>query len=405
MRAVELAFMKLASFARVGLTLALTSAFMPVPGRAETASNPKCSTAVPDVGEPQLPLDDEFRVANLNVLHGLDDDGADYPSATTLDTRIQMQAAQLAGADVDLVGMQEVSVFRVTPTSPLREVASDLAEALAETTGQRWWWCWYLANPYFTGEPDLNDGGGGPISDLSATLVSTFTGGPYAFFKDGVAVLSRYEIADAEGLHLPPRLLAEVPLCIAEALTADPVDGPLCAAVAGFERRSALWVRTKTPKGIVDLTTTHLAHHITAASNASSFQQGVAALAFAEAQAAAGAPDAAFFTCDCNAQPGDDVPLIPAIEAAGWTNTFDAACAPPDLVGGCTAGADAIVTHGPKPSRVMTERLDYVFAQDATTCAGNGHLVVNAAVPYGADGWLYPSDHIGVAADIESICY
>lgn len=389
------------------MSLGFVSLGAPVVGAADpVASNPKCRVAVPDDGMAQEPMDDGLRVASFNVLHGLDDDPVnDYPSASTLDARITMQAAQLAAAGVDLVGMQEVSVFRVEATSPLREVASDLAEALAETTDQTWWWCWYLANPYFAGEPDLNEGGGGPLSEASASLVSMFTGGPYAFFKEGIAVLSRYPITDVEGLHLPGRLPLEIPLCIAEALPTiadDPAAGPLCAAVAGFERRSALWVRASTPEGDVDLTTTHLAHHITSASNASSFQQGMAALAFAEAHAQAGAPDAAFFTCDCNAQPGDDVPMVQTIEDLGWTNTFTEPC---EAAGdpGCTAGAEVIVTHGASPDRQMNERLDYVFAHDLTTCAVDGKIIVDGAIAYPGGGWLYPSDHLGVAADLSRL--
>jgi endonuclease/exonuclease/phosphatase family metal-dependent hydrolase len=404
-----MACMKLTVVARVGLALALTSAFVPSPGNSALlpASNPKCRDAVPNVGTAQEPLDDGLRVATLNSLHGLDDDPeGNYPSGATLDTRIDMQATQLAEAKVDVVGMQEVSTFKVTASSPLREVASDLAEALAEKTGQRWWWCWYLANPYFTGEPDVNEGGGGPLSEASASLVSTFAGGPYAVFHDGIAVLSRYEITDKEGVHLSPRVPAEIPLCIAEALPTiadDPAAGPLCAAVAGFERRSALWVRAKTPGGDTELTTTHLAHHITSASGVSSLGQGLAAVAFAQAHTLLDPPARVFFACDCNSEP--TATLVAAVEALGWTNSFIAPCAAATPAG-CTAGPDKIVFHGVAADRVMTERIDYVFSYDGT-CTENGHLIVNDAVPYTdthGPGWLYPTDHIGVAADVAT-CY
>jgi endonuclease/exonuclease/phosphatase family metal-dependent hydrolase len=390
-------------FARLLLVLAcllVATVLVPAPAATALPADPRCRVAEPP-GDPVEPADDGLRVATLNTLHGLDDDAAnDYPSAGTLSQRLAMQADQLADAGVDIVGMQEVSIFQKTADQPAFFVAEALAEDLAAATGQRWWSCWFLANPYFPLEPDVSEGGGGPISDFEAQLVSTFTGGPYATFKEGMAVLSRYEIIDRDGIHLPGRVPVEVPLCLVESDPTDPVSGALCAATAGFERRSALWARVRTPVGTVDITTTHLAHGITSGSDASALQQAAVAVAFAESKAAVDSPDHAFFVCDCNSQPADDVPVVGFIESNGWTNTFTVPCDAPGAAG-CTAGPDRIVTHD-APARAMFERLDYVFAH-AGTCTSGAQLVVDEPVPttdaHGT-GWLFPSDHIGVAADV-----
>jgi endonuclease/exonuclease/phosphatase family metal-dependent hydrolase len=373
---------------------------------------PKCAAAKPPAGAKRVKDDGVIRIANLNVLHGLTDTPPDYPASRTLNVRTSLAATQIARAGVDIVGMEEVSVVegpKLDPKHPL-EVAPALAARAAKATGTTWYWCWFLANPHFPVEPDLQSGGGGPISEQEAQLVSQFTGAPYAKFKEGLAIISRWPIVDSEGLHLPGRIPAEAALCPfgpdgstnPATIIAGLPDVPSCVETVGFETRAALWARMKTPAGLIDLTTTHLAHGITAGSGASRLQQVAVALAFSDARSqVAGAPAHRFFTCDCNSQPEDDVPVIGYIESQGWMNTLPGDCASDGV---CTGGPDKIVT--PKPRRIMNERIDYVFARQGT-CTKRPGLIVNTPLAPGARidgllnptrGYLWPSDHIGVSA-------
>jgi endonuclease/exonuclease/phosphatase family metal-dependent hydrolase len=393
----------------------LLATFTPAHGALlPTGGGPKCAVEQPPAGTTPTPDDGVIRVANLNVLHGLIEEPPDYPTSSTLNVRTSLQAQQLAQAGVDIVGMEEVSVVQGSTLDPNHppEVAPAIAARAAKATGTPWYWCWFLANPHFPVEPDVQPGGGGPISDLEATLVSQFTGAPYASFKEGLAILSRYPIIDAEGLHLPGRIPAEAALCpFGSDGSTDPQkiidnlgDVPGCIETVLFETRAALWARMRTPMGAIDLTTTHLAHGITAGSDLSSLQQAAVALAFSDARSqAVGAPAQRFFTCDCNSQPEDDVPVTGYIESQGWVNTLPGGCATDGI---CTAGPDKIVT--PAPTRVMDERLDYVFARTGQCTKGAG-LIVNTPLAPGAQvdgltnptsGYLWPSDHIGVATTI-----
>jgi endonuclease/exonuclease/phosphatase family metal-dependent hydrolase len=379
-----------------------------------TGGGPKCAAEQPPAGSTIVPDDGVIKVANLNVLHGLIEEPPAYPTSSTLNVRTSLAASEIAQAGVDIVGMEEVSVIQGSTLDPNHppEVAKAFAQRVAKDTGTTWYWCWFLANPHFPVEPDLQPGGGGPISDTEATLVSQFTGAPYQSFKEGLAIISRYPITDSEGLHLPGRIPVEAALCPfgSDGIT-DPQyvvdnigDVPSCIETVLFETRAALWARMDTPLGAIDLTTTHLAHGITAGSDLSSLQQAAVALAFSDARSqAAGAPAQRFFTCDCNSQPEDDVPVIGYIESQGWVNTLPGGCSTNGI---CTGGPDQIVT--PTPTKVMDERIDYVFAR-AGQCTKDPGLFVNTPLAPGAvidgltnptNGYLWPSDHFGVEATI-----
>ena len=188
------------------------------------------------------------------------------------------------------------------------------------------------------------------------------------------------------------------------AIAAGLGDVPGCVEQVGFETRAAVWARMSTPAGLIDLTTTHLAKGITAGSDASSLQQAAVALAFSDARSQiAGAPAHRFLTCDCNAQPNDQIPVIGYIQSQGWANTLPGDCTTDHV---CTGGPDIIVT--PTPHRAMDERIDYVFARvgDCTRRAG---IIVNTPLAPGASvgglanptaGYLWPTDHFGVSADL-----
>lgn len=392
------------------LAALLAAGAFPAFVRANPLAPPLCGTEVGSrvAGAKKKSL----RVATFNVLHGLEEtlddangDGVpDYPAHSTLDTRLDMSVAQLSASGVDVVGMQEVSLTAHAEGPPEKFgelghhanglVVERLAQELAALpNGFTWYWCYYLANPHFVGEPDVQPGGGGPLSEEIAKLASE----RYASFKEGVAILSRYPILESEGRRLPGRLPVEHAFC--PPLSPDEVP-PICSATIVFESRAAIWASLGTPGGSTHIVSTHLSHDITQVSDASSLEQAAAALAFSEEKAAADPPARRFFVCDCNVQPTDEVPLVAFVEEAGWTNTFTRPCTASNM-SGCTAGPDVVLTAG--PSRLMNERLDYVFwrAGSCTAAPTKGASFVKDPTPH-LGGYLWASDHLGVRTNVST---
>jgi len=172
---------------------------------------PLCGTA--KGSRKASPARARLRVATLNVLHGLAEEEPQYPTHSTLDARLAMTAEQVAAADVDIVGMQEVS-DTVDPDGHHEDglVVKRLAEMLAAMhNGFTWHWCWYLANPYPVDEKEVAEGGGGgPAAEKAAGS----TPGPYedgGVFKEGIAILSRYQILESEARPPDPRGASSLP--------------------------------------------------------------------------------------------------------------------------------------------------------------------------------------------------
>jgi endonuclease/exonuclease/phosphatase family metal-dependent hydrolase len=174
------------------------------------------------------------KVATYNVLHGLED----LPDRS-LEQRLAMQAAGLAAAGVDVVGVQEAS-----RTTNHGLVASRLATGLAAHRGGVWHWCFFATNPYAPGEPETRVGGGGPLSDLLAA--NTKAGEEK--FEEGIAIVSRLPILAAEARRLPVEAVDTAPECRTTA----------CAAVSAFQSRAALWARVRSPEvGDIDVFSAH----------------------------------------------------------------------------------------------------------------------------------------------------
>lgn len=374
------------------LALALLATVPSVAGAShQLVAPPKCDTeqASPPAAAGAT---SSLRVANLNVLHGNTEEPPAYPARTTLDERLEITAQELLAEDVDVVGMEEVSDTLASndpnfPTGHLPgNVAERLAARMAELTDVDWHWCWYLANPHLPGEPDVQEGGGGPGSDILAANAYD----NYASFKEGAAVLSRYPILDAEGRRLPSRTPAEHAGC-------DPSDIPGCNLTIIFESRVALWALVDTPGGDTSIVATHLSNSATSFSPATVLTQASVALAFEAEKALTSSPARRYFTCDCNIEDDDTTPVVPAITTAGWTDTGVSA--------GDTSGPDVIVSNDPgppsaAPSRSMDARIDYVFwrAGSCANPAGSAAVFLDDAVWTGAE-WLWGSDHLGVRTD------
>lgn len=361
-----------------------------VPGTApaDGVSGPLCGTAK---GGTQAGTKHTLRVATLNVLHGLEETKA-YPTHSTLDERLELQVQELKAENVDIVGMQEVSLTKEARAHVSGLVPRRMARRLAAVTGETWYWCWHLSNPHFPLEPDIYPGGGGPISDVMATQAS----GNYGSFKEGSAVLSRYPIVKATARRLPLRLPIEYVAC-------PPDEIPFCNLTAIFDHRIAMWARMATPVGTVDLITTHFAHGITQFSDASAYVQAAAILAYSHDMTLRhGQPALKFLTCDCNASTTDRPPVIGLITGAGWTDTWaklnpGLRCAPPADRSGCTSDQDIL-----SPVSTTNSRIDYVFARSGSCRLKllSSEKIIDSPSPAATStGFLWPSDHHGVATD------
>jgi len=364
------------------------------PGNAKTMTpillnRPLCGIAVgaANAGDKAV-----LRVATFNVLHGLEETPA-YPTHSTLDDRLELAAQAIAGDGIDLLGMQEVSKTEGAIGHQSGLVAERMAARLAQITGVSWHWCWALSNPHFPVEPDLYVGGGGPISDVIASMASD----NYSSFKEGSAVLSRYPILRAEMRRLPLRFPGEYAAC-------PPQDVPVCNETAIFDHRIALWARVATPHGSSDIIATHLAHHITPLSTVSKFEQAVALIALSrEMDVRRGDPARHFITCDCNVTPEDVPPVVTLLSAAGWTDTYaernpTSKCTPPVDTSACTSDQDILAAVS-----TVIERIDYVFARPGA-CALAPIASKKFADTPGSSAThphLWPSDHQGVWLDLD----
>ncbi len=370
--------------------VAVALGIVPLRGDAlVSVSSPLCGTAEGEAAGPVTTL----RVATFNVLHGLSET-PDYPTHSTFDARLELQAQEIVAEGLDLVGMQEVSVTEAPVGHAPGNVVERLASRLSEITAEAWHWCWYLSNPHFPLEPDINEGGGGPISDVIASMASD----QYGSFKEGAGVLSRYPIESAEARRLPLR----VPL---EYVSCPPAEIPTCNLTAIFDHRIALWARVDTPGGLTDIIATHFADHLTPFSEVSKFTHAAAVLAFSEQMTLQhGEPARRFITCDCNLTTSDQPPGIALITSAGWTDSYafahpDSACAPGQDTSGCSSDQD-IVTE--TPVATTTERIDYVFAR-AGSCAldiVDSERIADTPALQDDGTYLWPSDHLAFATDV-----
>jgi endonuclease/exonuclease/phosphatase family metal-dependent hydrolase len=370
--------------------MAVIVVVLPFSARAQSLpGGPRCGA---EAGKSVARNTSTLRVATLNVLHGLTQDPPRYPAASTLDQRLELDARQLAQAGVDIVGVQEASETIANKLTHHRSgnVAQRLASRLAQLTRARWYWCWYLSNPRFPGEPDTRPGGGGRLSNEIAALTSSH----YASFKEGEAVLSRYPIVDEAGLRLTPNSPTEDAFCAKD--SSGDVAGCIEAITIGT--REALWAKIATPGGSTQIVTAHLENDPGNETGLTTLEQAETALAYADARAAADPPARRFFTCDCNIETTSAIPVVQLVTAAGWTDTFKRVN-PRDP--GFTNGIDVIVT--PQPRRpFMNARIDYVFAR-AGTCAlhlARSKIIVDQPARVGPAQWLWPSDHKGVMTEL-----
>ena len=340
---------------------------------------PLCGVASPPDGSPSpTPDDGQLRVGSFNVLHSDTEEGD-----ATLEARLPLAAHAVQEANVDVVGLQEV-----TRNEAHGLVAQRLAEALAARTGDTWEYCWSQSNPHVPLTPE-----GNPLDDLAARFGNTPDPGD---FREGLAILTRFHISETRYRRLLPRSY--------EALACLDTD-PFCRLDAAFDARQVLWAHIETPTSDkLDMFTTHIAHGITPLSDTTKLLQVQQAVGVVDEWATPD-PSPDFLVGDFNSDPSTD--RHQALVDAGFFDTWAAAntpeCTAPG-VEGCTGGpAAGEESYTATASRAMSERIDYVWARPPSTCALSPTDVVLVGInpELQPDGrWLWPSDHVGLAATI-----
>ena len=341
--------------------------------------------------------DGVLRVGTFNLLHSDTDEGD-----ATLAARFPIEADAIAGANVDVIGVQEATrnnEFAPGDEYPQKHglVVERLAAALAQRTGHTWEWCWSLSNPHVPGTPDVEPGGGNPLDDMAAQFGNTPDPGD---FREGVGIITRFHIAQARFRHMAPRSY-EAAACV------DP--DPFCRLDAAFDARQVLWAHVQQPGGaLFDMFTTHIAHEVTPLSPTTKLLQ------IKEAQQIVSewsTPDALpdFLVGDFNTGSTDPAAAdrYAAMIDAGYIDTYLAGggveCTAPG-VGGCTGNPhDGDESFTATATRVMDNRIDYVWALPGASCAllpSQPALLGDNPVQQPDGRWLWGSDHLGSAATI-----
>jgi endonuclease/exonuclease/phosphatase family metal-dependent hydrolase len=341
---------------------------------------PRCG--VEGTGSPATLAGSTVKVGTYNVLHSQ----SENPDSN-VDARFDQVVAAMATADADVWGLQEV-----TSNTQYGNVAQRIAAGLsAANDGERWEWCWSMSNPHFPGEPDVNEGGGGPLSELMAMFSNFPASGD---FREGVAIVTRLDIEAARARRLTPRFY-ETPFCV-------PPDPLGCNLPALFDSRQLLWARVDAGSGAFDMSTTHLAHGLTPLSDTTKRVQVEVALRYLEEWATPG--DATFFVGDFNSDAATD--RYQAVLDAGFADLYLAAPGAPECNpvthAGCTSSQREI-TDG-QFDNTTSSRIDHVFGRSgACTLGASASAILGtnsrqiSSVP---ERWLWPSDHLGVVTTV-----
>ena len=316
-------------------------------------------------------------VATYNVL------GALATSNESLDARIPLLVDAIAGAGADIVGLQEVEELGSRGFTTAR-----VAAGLAGATGVAWHWCFFAANPAIPGEPDTLVGGGGPES----LAIQPLAGEPLGetVFRTGVGLVARYPIVESGAHRLGLRVPEEVAAC--------PDLG--CQLQAQFESRASMRGVVETPRGRLQVVSTHLAHTITSESDLTRIVQTDRMLEWINGRPETGRY-ATILTGDFNAVEGSAV--HEAVLADGFVDTFRRASAGDP---GFTSSQDVTAA-----TSTVRNRIDYVFARNSQCTSrprpGGGPVVrvvsseiLGDAASATNDGFLWPSDHYGVATEL-----
>ena len=369
-----------------------------------------CGAEAPAVASPYVPHKRKVKVGTFNVLHSQTEEGD-----ATLAARLPLAAEAIVAADIDVIGLQEVTRNVNGPDADGTEVpqhhgfvAQRFAAELARVTGQRWEYCWSRSNPHVPFTPDLLEGGGTPLDDLTAQMASfpDIQGGD---FSEGLAILSRLDIdSDAARFRRLGNRLDEAPACVDE-------SDPLCAPTVAFDARQVLWAPIRRPALVgvpaskLDFFTTHIAHGVTSESATTKAKQVQQAMDVVREWSSPDPwPD--FLVGDFNSDP-TTVDRYGAIVDGGFIDTFRAGGGAECLVPGdaSCSGGPVPDAHGDTesvsagPARAMSARIDFIFALPGASCALKAtdvSAVGHVAAPQPDGRWLWASDHLGFRASV-----
>lgn len=340
-----------------------------------------------------LPPDDGvLKISTFNVLHSETDEGD-----LSMAERLPLIADAIVASGADIVGAQEVAqnvVFDAKQEYPQKHglVAQRIATLLHARTGESWSWCFSRSNPHVPLTPDLNVGGGNPLDDQAAAMGNFPESGDFA---EGLAIFSRYPIAKSRFRRMLPRSY-EAAACVSA--------NPLCAPTAAFDSRQVLWARVHTPRGSVDLFTTHLAHGITALSPVTQQLQVRQAVAVAKKWAAVDAlPD--FLVGDFNS--GPDSATIRTAAAGGFVDTYRVGGGPECRAAGavsCSGGPnDGEEVYSKTNTRPMRGRIDFVLARAPRGCAlrvPDSRRMADIPTRRADGRFIWPSDHYAFVSTV-----
>jgi endonuclease/exonuclease/phosphatase family metal-dependent hydrolase len=268
-----------------------------------------------------------LRVVSFNVYHGGPWSALSGHDGE-LDRRLELAARELAALDADVIGLQEASVSRVR---------GNVAERLATKLGHHWLFAPATRRVFG-----------------SATLGRFITG--LIDFEEGPAIVSRFPIVGS-GVH------------------------PLPRCVRFLDPRLLLHARIETPRGTVDVFSTH------------TWRDRCQIRRVVELVQQLRGPWPSIVMADFNVGEGSDA--YGDLVAAGFVDAFrsrNPEAPGPTILQDITAA---------RPT--ARRRVDYVFVVPGTAFPGEVHAsrVVLDRPGRGADGGpLWPSDHYGVFATV-----
>jgi endonuclease/exonuclease/phosphatase family metal-dependent hydrolase len=268
-----------------------------------------------------------LRVVTFNLLHGGPASGL-FGDDQHLDDRLAIVARELRAVGPDVVGLQESSISRG------RHVAARLAGDL----GLHW------AHASATRRVSR-------IGLLDALVVWAMN------FEEGPAILSRWPIVETEIIDLPR-----------------------CARF--YDPRVALRAAVETPRGRLQVFSTHLAH------------DGCQARRLGEVMRAHAGPLPALLLGDFNASESTEM-IQALVRDAGLIDAYRTA--------NPTASGATVWQRPDAPDPTVSRRVDFIFMRPGTTVPArvrSSRVILSTPGRLANGTALWPSDHYGVVADI-----
>lgn len=269
-----------------------------------------------------------LRVVTFNLLHGGPASGLSGDDQH-LDDRLALVARELRAVGPDIVGLQESSI------TGRRHVAARLAGDL----GLHW------AHASATRRVSR-------IGLLDTLLVWAMN------FEEGPAILSRWPIVETEVLDLPR-----------------------CARF--YDPRVALRAAVETPRGRMQVFSTHLAH-----------DDGCQARRLGEIVRAHGGPLPALVMGDFNASESTET-IQTLVRQTGFIDAYRAA--------NPTAGGATVWQRPGAPDPTVSRRVDFIFVMPGSAVPArvrSSRVILSTPGRLANGAALWPSDHYGVVADL-----